>query len=176
MVSLELTTLDTSLIKVLNSKIIIYLAYFEIMLYDLYLHISKTWNFLLSVTNITHLSMILYLISINYFLTLILKLVPLILEIVKILNFVINQWVILLVVILKILTDSRIHSIVSKGPKYRFPPHIDINKCRETIVIALNDYCTRCYAIGGQDAPRVTSNLIKLRVGRCLTVPLHRRL
>ena len=35
---------------------------------------------------------------------------------------------------------------------------------------------TQCYAIGGQDAPRVTSNLIKLRVGRCLTVPLHRRL
>ena len=33
-----------------------------------------------------------------------------------------------------------------------------------------------CYAIGGQNAPRVISNLIKLRVGRCLTVPLYRRL
>ena len=43
-----------------------YLAYFEIiMLYHLYLHISKTRNLLLSVINITNLSVILYLISIN---------------------------------------------------------------------------------------------------------------
>ena len=72
----------------------------------------------------------------------ILKLVPLILEIVKILNFVINQRVILSLVT-KIITDSRIHSVISKGPKYRFPAHIDFNKCRETIASALNDYCTR---------------------------------
>ena len=65
------------------------------MLYQLYLHISKTQNLLLFVINITNLSVILYLISINQFLILILKLVPLILEIVKILNFVINQRVIL---------------------------------------------------------------------------------
>ena len=44
---------------------------------------------------------------------------------------------------LKIITDSRIRSIISKGPKYKFPAHIDFNKCRETIAIALNDYCTR---------------------------------
>ena len=61
----------------------------------LYLHISKTRNLLLSVTTITNPSVILYLISINLFLILILKLVPLILEIVKILNFAINQRVIL---------------------------------------------------------------------------------
>ena len=44
---------------------------------------------------------------------------------------------------LKIITDSRIRSVISKGPKYRFPAHIDFNKCRETIASALNDYCTR---------------------------------
>ena len=66
-----------------------------IMFYQLYLHISKTRTLQLSVINITNLSVILYIISINSFLILILKLVPLILEIVKILNFVINQRVIL---------------------------------------------------------------------------------
>ena len=44
---------------------------------------------------------------------------------------------------MKIITDSRIRSVISKGPKYRFPAHIDFNKCRETITSALNDYCTR---------------------------------
>ena len=44
---------------------------------------------------------------------------------------------------MKIITDSRIRSVISKGPKYRFPAHIDFNKCRETIASALNDYCTR---------------------------------
>ena len=43
---------------------------------------------------------------------------------------------------LKIITDSRIRSVISKGPKYRFPAHIDFNKCRETLASALNDYCT----------------------------------
>ena len=33
-----------------------------------------------------------------------------------------------------------------------------------------------CYAQGGQDAPNVTSSMIKLWVGQCLTVPLHGRL
>ena len=37
----------------------------DIMLYQLYLHISKTRNLLFSVINITNLSVILYLISIN---------------------------------------------------------------------------------------------------------------
>ena len=44
---------------------------------------------------------------------------------------------------LKIITASRIRSVISKEPKYRFPAHIDFNKCRETIAIALNGYCTR---------------------------------
>ena len=44
---------------------------------------------------------------------------------------------------LKSKTDSRIRPVISKGPKYRFPAHIDFNKCRETIASALYDYCTR---------------------------------
>ena len=44
---------------------------------------------------------------------------------------------------LKIITDSRIRSVISEGPKYRFPARIDFNKCRETSVNALNDYSTR---------------------------------
>ena len=34
-------------------------------------------------------------------------------------------------------------SVISKGPKYRFPSHTDFNKCWETITSALNDYCMR---------------------------------
>ena len=44
---------------------------------------------------------------------------------------------------LKIISDSRIRSIISKGPKYRFSTHVDFKKCREAIAGALNDYCTR---------------------------------
>ena len=43
---------------------------------------------------------------------------------------------------LNVVTDSRIRSVISKGPKYKFAAHIDINKCRETIANALNYYCT----------------------------------
>ena len=38
---------------------------------------------------------------------------------------------------LKIISDSRIRYIVSKGPKYRFPSRIDFKKCREEIASAL---------------------------------------
>ena len=41
---------------------------------------------------------------------------------------------------LKIISDSRIRYIVSKGPKYRFPSRIDLKKCREEIASALNDF------------------------------------
>ena len=44
---------------------------------------------------------------------------------------------------LKIISDSRIRYIVSKGPKYRFPSRIDFKKCREEIASALNDFGTR---------------------------------
>ena len=44
---------------------------------------------------------------------------------------------------MKIINDSRIHSVTSKGPKYRFPANIDFNECRETIASVLNDYCMR---------------------------------
>ena len=44
---------------------------------------------------------------------------------------------------LKIISDSRIRYIVSKGPKYRFPSRIDLKKCREEIASALNDFGNR---------------------------------
>ena len=44
---------------------------------------------------------------------------------------------------LKIISDSRIRYIVSKGPKYRFPSRIDFKKCREEIAFALNDFGNR---------------------------------
>ena len=44
---------------------------------------------------------------------------------------------------LKIIFDSRIRSIIYKGPKYRYPSRIDFKKCREEIAIALNDFGNR---------------------------------
>ena len=44
---------------------------------------------------------------------------------------------------LKIISDSRIRYIVSKGPKYRFPSRINFKKCREEIASALNDFGNR---------------------------------
>ena len=44
---------------------------------------------------------------------------------------------------LKIILESRIPYIVSKGPKYRFPSRIDFKKCTEEIASALNDFSNR---------------------------------
>ena len=44
---------------------------------------------------------------------------------------------------LKIIPDSRIQNIISKGPKYRFPSNIDFNKCREEIAASLNEFDNR---------------------------------
>ena len=44
---------------------------------------------------------------------------------------------------LKIIPDSRIRNIISKGPKYRFLSNIDFNKCREEIAAALNEFGNR---------------------------------
>ena len=41
---------------------------------------------------------------------------------------------------LKIIPDSRIRNIISKGPKYRIPPNIDLKKCKEVIAAALNEF------------------------------------
>ena len=41
---------------------------------------------------------------------------------------------------LKNIPDSRIHNLISKGPKYRFPSN---NKCREEIAAALNKFGNR---------------------------------
>ena len=49
--------------------------------------------------------------------------------------------------IVKVIPDTRICNIVSKGPKYRFPFQIDFNRCREENASALNDcgngWCNR---------------------------------
>ena len=50
---------------------------------------------------------------------------------------------------LKIISDSRIRYIVSKGPKYRFPSRINFKKCREEIASALNDFGNRKFSIFG---------------------------
>ena len=44
---------------------------------------------------------------------------------------------------LKIISDSRIRSLISKGPKYRLPSQINFNKCIEEIAVALNEFCKR---------------------------------
>ena len=44
---------------------------------------------------------------------------------------------------LKIIPDSRIRNIVSKGPNYIFPSKIDFNRCRGEIASALNDFGNR---------------------------------
>ena len=44
---------------------------------------------------------------------------------------------------MKIISDSRIRNIVSKGSKYRFPSQIDFNRCREEIASAVNDFGNR---------------------------------
>ena len=44
---------------------------------------------------------------------------------------------------LKIVSVSRILSVISKGPEYRIHCLIDIKACQEAIAGALNDYCTR---------------------------------
>ena len=52
----------------------------------------------------------------------------------------------------KIISDSRIRKIVSKGPKYRFPSYINFHKCREEIASALNDFGNRwCKREGVED-------------------------
>ena len=39
--------------------------------------------------------------------------------------------------------DLQICNSVSKGQKYRFPSHIDFNRCREEIASTLNDFGNR---------------------------------
>ena len=34
---------------------------------------------------------------------------------------------------LRMISDSRIRSIIAKGPKYRFPVHTNFQKCREKL-------------------------------------------
>ena len=70
-------------------------------------------------------------------------LIQLVHEIVKILNLYTQSAGHIITENLKIIPDSRIRNIVSKGPKYRFPSQIDFNRCREEIASALNDFGNR---------------------------------
>ena len=49
------------------------------------------------------------------------------------------------------ISESRIRKIVSKGPKYRFPSHINFDKFREEIASALNDSNRWCKREGVED-------------------------
>ena len=44
---------------------------------------------------------------------------------------------------LNVILDARVRSIISKGPKYRFPSNIDFHKCRREIAASLNDISNR---------------------------------
>ena len=44
---------------------------------------------------------------------------------------------------LNVISDARVHNIISKGPKYRFPSNIDLSKCHREIVSSLNDFSNR---------------------------------
>ena len=90
------------------------------------------------VINIKNLFGALSLISINLFLILISKLINLTPETARTLNMFIR-----LRAYLRIISDSRIRSIIAKGPKYKFPVRIDFQKCREKIAASLNEFCNR---------------------------------
>ena len=45
---------------------------------------------------------------------------------------------------LKVIPDSRVRNIISKGPKYRVSSHIDFfSKCCREIAASLNDFNNR---------------------------------
>ena len=41
---------------------------------------------------------------------------------------------------LRLISDSRVRHMISRGPKCRFPSHSDFKKCREEIASTLNDF------------------------------------
>ena len=95
------------------------------------------------VINMINLVGALYLISINLFLILISKLVTLTPETARTLKYIYLAAGHVITSNLRIISDSRIRSIIAKGPKYRVPVHIDFQKCREKIAASLNEYCNR---------------------------------
>ena len=52
---------------------------------------------------------------------------------------------------LNIIHDKRKRTLISKGPKYRYPSRIDFHQCKETILESLDDYirkwCKREHAV-----------------------------
>ena len=46
---------------------------------------------------------------------------------------------------LNVFPDARVHNIISKGHKYRFPSNIDFPKCLREIAASLNDFSNCWY-------------------------------
>ena len=44
---------------------------------------------------------------------------------------------------LNVIPDSRVRYVISKGPKYRFPPNIDFPKYRRETTASLNGFSNR---------------------------------
>ena len=44
---------------------------------------------------------------------------------------------------LNVIPDARVHNIISKGLKYRYPSNIDFPKCRREIAASLNNFGNR---------------------------------
>ena len=100
-------------------------------------------NRLLFVINIVNLLEVQYSISINWLLILISIQRLQIHEIVKNSKFCYAPADHIITGNLKIISDSRIRSIISKGPKHRLPSQIDFNKCNEEIAAAFYEFCKR---------------------------------
>ena len=75
----------------------------------------------------------------------ILKILLLTLEIVNTLKYCYQPACHIVMLDLKIISDSRILSFICKGPKYRFPLPIDFKSYREEIAGTLQEFYNRCY-------------------------------
>ena len=67
---------------------------------------------------------------------------------------------------LKIVTGSRIRSIICKGPKYRFPLPIDFKSCHEEIACAFQEFCNRWYHVESNVLNIWKLNIFKIIDGR----------
>ena len=115
----------------------IYLVHLEMSRYNKpYQIISKIVKYQSFVINILNLLGALYLMSIKLFLILISKLVPLTPETVRTLNYVYPAACHIITCNLKIIFDSRTRSMITRGPKYRFPAKIDFQKCCKNYCIS----------------------------------------
>ena len=122
----------------------IYRAFSEINRHNYpYQMTSRIVKYQLFVINIKNLLGALYLISINLFLILTSKLVSLTRETARTLNTFFSAAGHVITGNLKVISDSRIRSVIAKGPVYRFPMQIDFQKCRDKIASSLNEFSNR---------------------------------